>query len=301
MPALINTGPSPNGMHAAETFAICPRRRGFNAHPIPGAPRFTDALARGTLVHVGLAHHYARMRAKQRGEDPDRFYPVADAVRLMVGAVEPVERAVMARHVAPVMVALAAYDAHYATEITTTEIVAVEQVVEIPLPGFGGEGEPAAKTARIDLITRKTTPGSKLLFTDHKSAARIQREQAWYYARTWQFLGLRWLGRALGDVFGGVVLNQVQVGVAGPAFRRPSMDPVPGFFLSMPAGLAYFERLRWTFEKSGLPPALWPAVASEHTCRGRYSRCDHAARCEAAYPQPTQPLDVTVSLTRVEG
>lgn len=298
---LLNTGPSPNGWHKAETFMLCPRRRAWDwyGEQEHGKPWHSDATARGTLLHVGLAHYYRRMQATQQGEDPEQWYTPEVAVSLMPKVeTNAFDAITMERHVADVHKALQGYYADYAME--KLRIVAVETVVSFDnIPGMGGVGQPTAKTARIDLIYET---GGKLYFLDHKSAGRITREHKWQYSRSGQMLMLRWLGAGLGKRFGGVILNLVQVGAGGKKNQRPPLDSVPGMMVSLPLSLTFWEAMRLQFEASGLPPEMWPTVPSEHSCRGRYaSRCPHADKCDVAVPAITQvewpkfDLDKTVA------
>jgi hypothetical protein len=283
---LLNTGPSPNGWHKAETFMLCPRRRGWDhlAERDPGRGWHFPATARGTLVHVGLAHYYARMKCEQEGTDPDAYYDPETAIALLPRVEENEHDAcTMLVEVPTAIKALKGYIAHYAFE--KVRVLAVEQVVEIPVPGTGGPGEPPMKTARVDLIYSKGSgDNERIFFVDHKSTGRITNQHAKFYARSGQFLLLRWLGKHLGDRFGGVVLNLVQCAIENK-YTRPSLDPVPGFLVSLPLALGWFERQRIAFEESGLPPELWPPIPSEHTCQGRYSGCPYRDKCDVAVPE----------------
>lgn len=285
---ILNTGPSPNGSHKTEVAMRCLRQRGWDYHTEqePGRPWHSDATARGTLVHVGLAHYYRRLQAKQQGDDPEKWYSPETAVALMPQIEgNHHDKITLAKHVPEVLDALQGYYADYAHE--KIKVIAVETVVMFDnIPGMGGPGEPPAKTARIDLIYES---GGRLYFMDHKSAGRITKEHKWQYSRAGQILMLRWLGAGLGDKFGGVVLNLVQVGGQGNKNERPVLDPVPGFMVSLPMALVFWDKLRLAFEDSGLPPEMWPASPSEHTCRGRYaSRCPHWQKCDVAVPPRTQ-------------
>jgi hypothetical protein len=304
---LLNTGPSPNGWHKTETAMICLRRRGWDYATVadPGTPWHGDATARGTLLHVGLAHHYRRMQAVQEGENPDLWYEPAVAVALIPKVEENKHDAItLARHVPDVLTALAGYAAEFIHEVKTKRIIAVETVVNFDcIPGMGGLNQPPAKTGRIDLVYASGWgPNAKLFMLDHKSAGRITKTHAWQYSRSGQFLMLRWLAAGLKDKFGGVVLNLVQVGAQGYKTLRPPMDAVPGFMTSLPMSLVFWEQLRLEFEASGLPPEAWPASPSEHNCRGRYaSCCPHAAKCDMAVPARTQVDWPQLDLSKVFG
>ena len=302
---LLNTGPSPNGWHKAETFMLCPRRRGWDyaGEQEPGKPWHSEATARGTMLHVALAHHYSQVQAVQEDRDPDAFYAPEVALALLPQVeTNPADAALMATLIPQVIEAYRGYRADYAME--RLKVVAVETVVEMEIPGTGGPGQPPKKTGRVDLIYENSH--GQIVFMDHKSAGRITREHKWQYSRSGQFLMMRWLGAALGDRFGGVVLNLVQVGNQGKRNERPTLDAVPGFLTSLPLSIGYWERQRIAFEESGLPPELWPAVPSEHSCRGRYaSRCPHASKCDSAIPPITTfdwpTIDLQPLIDRLSG
>ena len=81
---LLDTGPSPFGWHRYETFLRCPQLYAWTYHAKePGEDG--RALAMGSLVHVGLAHHYARMRETQQGRDATAYYDPVDVLCTYMG------------------------------------------------------------------------------------------------------------------------------------------------------------------------------------------------------------------------
>src|SRR5690606_4417853 len=103
----------------------------------------SPALVKGSLVHPGLAHRYARLRAEQRGEDPDQLYEPHEAIA--VGALRNAavgsdlwhEFAPMAQEV------VAAYERYWS--VNQWRIVGVEQILRGEVDGF-------PYTQRADLI-----------------------------------------------------------------------------------------------------------------------------------------------------
>lgn len=64
---LINAGPSERGWHRIESVMRCPRLYAWE-HSGLIERQISEPLARGSLIHVGLAHHYQRMKENQLGE-----------------------------------------------------------------------------------------------------------------------------------------------------------------------------------------------------------------------------------------
>ena len=283
MPHLLYTGPSPDGIHADEAAALCLRRRGFEREM--GA-RDVEARARGTLVHVGLAHYYQRMMEKQEGRDPTAYYAPEDAAQLVAD-----QGSVVYSRVLPVVLAfLQEYPKLVKLKDYGLRILGVEILASVELPGWDALGLPP-KTLRVDVVGLQQ---GQIKIIDHKSTGYANgKEQAWAYARTWQFHLLAWLARQVTQrqgVSASPVLNLCQVGDQ-PKVLRPSLDLAPGRLASLPMSLAWHRMTRAFWEASGLPAREWPATASESTCRGRYSRCDYAAECDSAFPESVTGSD----------
>src|SRR5574340_1107447 len=85
-PVIIYSGPSERGWSYYSKFLRCPMLF-YWKHVYANANRFgwndyTYALTRGTLVHVGLAHHYARQWARENGKDEQRVISPIEAIRV---------------------------------------------------------------------------------------------------------------------------------------------------------------------------------------------------------------------------
>ena len=105
-PRILFTGPSPRGWHRLQTALECPQKFAWEYRY--GKVGFDDprriallsdklkqaeeqksnspALVRGTLIHLGLAHYYARLRETQNGRDPELYLPPEDALRVFCAA-----------------------------------------------------------------------------------------------------------------------------------------------------------------------------------------------------------------------
>jgi hypothetical protein len=271
-PLLLDTGPSPFGWHRYETFLRCPQLYAYShkgeKHDDSESGR---ALALGSMVHVGLAHHYARMREDQQGRDPAAYYEPLDAVTALAAKKDgPAWRefAGLARDI------VRGYVTRYAAE--RPEILHVEEVFALEFDG-------APLTMRVDLVWRGRD--GRVYFVDHKTTGRITTSHPRWYAVSGQFLAYRWAGRlAYGDQFGGVVCNLIQTDVKDITFARPQLAPVPGLLRKFPEAIREAWRRLQELEARNLAVSEWPAHPSEHTCWTRYGACPMYARCEWATP-----------------
>jgi hypothetical protein len=271
-PILLDTGQSPFGWHRYETFLRCPQ---LSAYSYKGEERndaeSPRALALGSMVHVGLAHYYARMREDQQGGDPGVLYEPIEAVRALAAK----KNGPAWREFAPLAQDITrAYMARYAAERPT--ILHVEEVFKLEFDG-------APITMRVDLVWR--AKDGRVYFVDHKTTGRVTTSHPRWYAMSGQFLAYRWAGRlAFGDDFGGTVCNLIQSDPKDISFSRPALAPVPGQFRKFPAAISEAWRRLQEIESRNLPVTEWPAHPSEHTCWTRYGACPAYARCEWATP-----------------
>ena len=266
-PILLDAGPSPRGWHRLQLFLECPQRFAFrhrdgekvrdDSHPSP-------PLATGSLIHVGLAHHYARMQARQQGRDPDAYYEPTDAVAALVTA----KGEGWAPFMATAQHAVEAYIAQYLSEKRT--ILHVEEVFEAD---FGGN----LLTARVDLVFEDAR--GKVWFEDHKTTGRIDAKQPLFYAVSGQVLAYRWIGQAVyGERFGGVSLNMVQTD--GTKFARPGLDPAPALMARFPRVVVETEARIAALDAEGRACEDWPRSPTELVCYHRYGACDFIERCK---------------------
>ena len=76
---LLDAGPSERGWHRIEAAARCLRLFALKESGHVPFPE-SEPLIRGSLVHIGLAHIYARKKEADAGGDPEQFYSPMDAV-----------------------------------------------------------------------------------------------------------------------------------------------------------------------------------------------------------------------------
>lgn len=257
---LINSGPSDRGFHRLESWLRCPQLYAWG-YGRKGAARFPPRLplVRGNLVHVGLAHSYARAKAVQEGRDPADYYPPLEAVELASREFPPdlVEQASL---VVPKV--LRAYVQHYGTE--PYRIVAVEEQREMEFFGY-------RYTARVDLEIEDA--GGKVWWLDHKTCNKIESKVFDRYTLSGQFLGLQHLGfKVWGEKFGGVLLNLL--GCAGtPTFAREAIEAAPWALERFPWIVKHAEEGIAATEALLARGEPVPMAVSEHVCMTSYGRC----------------------------
>lgn len=275
MNKVIFTGPSPRGWHRIQTFLECPQRFAFD-HPdecgTPADPVYAQlkaegrptsrALEVGSLIHLGLAQHYARMAMAQRGSHPDTYMKPLEAVKFVGGLQK-------SAHVEYVTDCLAAYFDHYRRE--DFEVVEVESLNEITFGGF-------QLTGRLDLAVRHRQTGLVYVM-DHKSTSRYSEAQRLAYSLSGQFHAYEWMARRkYGSDFGGMKINFVQ---HTPPYKFVRVDayPVPNLLRKLPITVVAAERAIEAIR--GQSPALsdWPVANSELVCSTKYGPCRHVQHC----------------------
>lgn len=262
---LINAGPSSSGWHRIEAFLLCPRRFAYrHLLKIDGGKK--RALSLGSLVHVGLAHHYARKKAAAEGKDPEVFYSVDDAISIAAAqAHDTGEECTSIFQTARNIVNK--YLLSYAME--QLEVVSVEEEYSATLR------DAWPFTARYDLVFRDAR--GKVWIRDYKTAAKPTAATAAAYSLSGQVLMMQVMGRGLwGSAFGGVRLDLIQ-SIAPFAVRRESPFAAPRAVASIVDTICNAEegiqRMR------GFDPNNYPATMTEHTCFTRYGPCSYANLC----------------------
>lgn len=274
---LINAGPSSRGSHRLGSFARCPQL--FAYEQLLGLDLGDRGpLVRGSIGHVGLAHHFARKRAERLEEDPERFYPVEEAMGLAAH-----EFGEMGMHFLPIAArAVAAYIA--ANAFTVREILYVEHEVRARV-----RWEPEYVVARPDrkdkayLITQRfdcvyKDSAGKIWIEDHKFAARILAKTVSRYALSSQFHLMQWFGHALyGDDFGGARINLIECSESPDKpvkLESLPVEPAPNAVRRYTRNLCDLEEQIEDLAAEGRDPWDYPMACHEQVCMTPYGRCD---------------------------
>lgn len=280
---IIYTGPSPRGWHRLQQAAECLQKYAwsYEAPKTEGSGSKSQALARGSLIHLALAQHYARMRAAQKdplvklGEQdedaPELWCDPEEAVRL-IARLEKTES-----HLDNVLTTYKAYNRYYdfEGEMQTMKILAVEDLLSATI---GGK---YLFTGRMDLVYEDL--GGRIWVLDHKTTARLTASHKEYYSISGQLLGYGFLARQkYGDRFAGIKVNLIQHGDS-PKFERITLPRAPNLESKFERIVMDIEESVERMQASGREFDNWPKAINEMTCHGRYGACAFIDQCRNGY------------------
>ena len=130
---ILNPGPSPRGWHRLQLAAECLQKYAWAYKGTTGKVdmKSRPALARGSLFHLAMAQHYARMRNRQNPSlgTPDDWCEPEEAVELMA-KVEGVES-----HIQAVLDTYQAYQRHFSDDEWRIKVLAVEELAQTTIGG----------------------------------------------------------------------------------------------------------------------------------------------------------------------
>jgi hypothetical protein len=268
-PKLINAGSSGEwGWHATELAMRCPQLFAYH-HRIKGAGigGDRDPLMKGSLVHQGLAHYYARVKNMNDDLDPELW---ATPDRAIEACAEELGTASF-KFIDLAKATVKNYASHYATE--TLAPMHIEEV-------FSGEVGGFKFTQRFDLVARNSA--GKVVIVDHKTTGRLSPDSARRYTLSGQFLGMQTFGRAIwGTDFGGVTINLIELPKWGGEFKfsRVEADPAPNALRGFPLTVLTARQRIADLDAAGTNPWNWPKALSEQTCVTPYGFCDGFDLC----------------------
>jgi len=291
---LLDAGPSEAGWSKWETANRCLQlyalRHELGEEGLTHLKRGGEALTRGAIGHVGIAHHYARIKARKNGEDPDQFYTTEAAIRIAASSWGFEGD----RWVDPVLDAMDDYCLHYGPEDADgiwpddgLELLAVEEQMR----GYVNhpDGDHLLYTQRGDLFVRDTRgmlipgPGGtrgKICYLDHKYVGFLNNDTINRYALDGQFLGYTWFGRQKhGDEFGGAFLNLIEVSGGRTSrapkkrFRRVPCPPSPEALAEFPQSIVDAGRHIEALKAEGRSPWKWPRRIAAGNCWNLWGPC----------------------------
>lgn len=265
-------GPSKQGPHRIESFAICPQLESYGNDL---RLRLTDekpATAIGTLVHVGLAYRYAAMLPFERWpswlvyRDPATGYPDPLLAIASCGYETPGYAAEAAR-------IFTWYQHFYSINVWTP--VLVEHQFEVTFPN----GEPY--TARTDLLAIEA---GEYVLIDHKTVPRLSKSIGRDYRTDRQMLTGLMLARAAGYDVKRVIINACSKEQPVPQFGRYDVPISPIAYERLALDTNYYlERLQAVRQTH---PDPWNRPRNTGSCVRKYGRCDYYPLCaEGPHPE----------------
>lgn len=289
---IINAGKSERGYHRLGLASVCLRSYAYTYADKVGSGEAggrsssegTDSvpLIRGSLLHLGLAHHYAHQSIRKHG------YALVNGVRItdseeLLPPVEAVEQEaerngiLWTGHVPSIVDCISAYARRWGND-DGWDILGIEHEYRMRLPKV--PREVSLYTQRADLVIREKATG-KIWIVDHKSAYMLNSKTAKQYVLHGQFLGYQAIGRKeYGSEFGGVLLNRIKIN--GHEFDRRPTEPAPASVSGFVQNMVHVEQQILQYQ--GLPPERWPGTLHETVCVSKYGECPFFHRCQWGKP-----------------
>jgi hypothetical protein len=278
-PILLNAGPSERGWHRLESGARCLRLYAYQNVLGMSFP-LSEPLVNGSLLHIGLAHHYQRLQAEQSGWPVDQWYTPEEAIERLadksaVNCSSAIERELWLSAAHPIIQAYRAYRQNYGAD-SGYKVVSVENELRARI----GK-EKWLYTQRADLVMEDAA--GKIWFWDHKSAYRIAAKTLRPHILNGQMLGYRMFGRQMyGERFGGVLLNRVKVRPPYQ-FDRSPVEAAPAALSRFTKNIVQIENRIQEYE--GRPFEEWPGAYSDLVCTHKYGPCDAFEVCQWGLPE----------------
>lgn len=257
-----STGPSKSGEHRRQDARDCWRLYAIKHRDNREPPRMEPPLAKGSMLHLALAHHYGKMARKPWAADPVEVMREAPA------------------NMAYVFEECRAVYAHYRESYPREpfEVLDVEREfsVKLRMTEFGQEiYEP---TARLDLVVREAGLAK---IEEHKTGSQFRNPREW--ARNGQIIGQHVLAfqnfpKTYGLDFGGLTINAMRTGdVRG--VRRDYITIAANALKSWPKTTYFWLRqeaeMRAKFADK--PWDQWPE--NYGNCTGRWGACELYDAC----------------------
>lgn len=250
-----SSGPSSSGWHRIETAETCARK--FAVFYVEGLqpPKMSAALARGSLLHEGMKHHYGQMAKLPWALDPIKAMWQAPAD--------------ISWTFEECRVILEGYRTWYKNE--PFEVLDIEREFEVNIG-------PYKFTARLDLVVKE---GGCAKIYELKSGSELRGVREW--KRSGQIIGQCAIGKALfqqiyGIPFGGLVINGLRTGEIRD-YKRTPIEISDASMETWPRSVYHwFKQIDRNKTEFGSDSWNWPE--SHQSCVGRYGQCALYDACD---------------------
>ena len=272
-PQIIFTGPSPRGWHRLQQAAECLQKYAYTYGTCPDkkdgivdrdAEMKRPALVKGSLMHLALAQHYARIYQTQQGEDPAAFVEPKDAVCFLADAQGTPQYKDL------ICFVYDEYAHRYADDHKRMKITGIERLFQHKVRGKH------LLTGRIDLMY--CDEADRNWVCDHKTTGRLTASHKKYYSASGQLIGYQYLTRMNGYDIAGMKLNLIEVSET-PKFERITCPRGPHFEQQFEQTVEDIEESILRMQQVHRPLDEWPKAMNELTCYHRYGACKFLDRC----------------------
>jgi hypothetical protein len=270
---IIFTGPSSRGWHRLQQAAECLQKYAWTyGTGEGGAKGIVDKeaeskkppLAKGELLHLALAQHYARIYQRQNNQNPDKYMHPHQAIEFMAGVRGSSQYLNLIRTVYD------AYAEQYHRDEDELQIEGIERLFETHVRGT------YLFTGRIDLMWRDR--GGQLWACDHKTTSKLTSAHKEFYAASGQLIGYQHLVRKQYPELAGMKLNLVELSDR-PRFERIVLPRSPLFEHEFEQTVVDTEESIARIQAQNRPLDRWPKAMNEMTCYGRYGACPFLTQC----------------------
>jgi hypothetical protein len=255
----LNTGRSSFGFSRFQTFAQCPRKYAYDyiskekvIYP------FSKSLEKGSMVHIGLAHHYLDSNNYLNPQQAIKKY----SSELIHGTEEEI------------------------TECTDKSLIAIEQYIEnykedkFEILHVEKEFEyyvaPARKmTQRVDLIYRDLET-EEVVFCDHKTTSRYSESIKDNYRMSGQFIGYTMIAKQHFGISNPRILLNVIVLTKQIRFYRHFLQMSQNAIINYPKMICHIFNLMDNYSDT---VDEYPMIITEFSCNGKYGKCPHFDKC----------------------
>lgn len=293
---LVDGGSSPRGWHRLMSGLRCPQLLAYQSKLRIVMPE-TEVLARGSLVHAGLAAYYRRLQAIQDGKDPNAFHGYEDAMRIVTERADsrPTARQapegesprsyrnpLSARYsdILPRCLEALRYFVDHASRYPARRIIAVERVLQAMIPSGDPNIPGQLYTQRADLI--EVDLDGFIVITDHKTRGKKDIRQERAYARSGQFQGYHQFGRTNFPArFGGCYIQFITMGDKKTSIERVAPPVYPWRIDGFVDTIRHGERIEHELAQRNIDPWRYPKVGIDNgCCEHRYGPCEAAVFCD---------------------
>ena len=257
----INTGRSKFGFSRFQTFAQCPRKYAYDyiskekvVYP------FSKSLEKGSMVHVGLAHHYGNLKENNAYIEPiQSIEKYSDELNGFVDEIEECKNKSIE--------AVEQYIENYIED--DFEILHIEKEFEYNVA-------PARRlTQRVDLIYRDKRT-NEIVFCDHKTTSRYSENIKDNYRMSGQFIGYHYIAKQFFGIENPKILLNVIVLTKQVRFYRHFLQLSTHAINNYPKMICHIFNLMDNYSEN---VEEYPMIITEFSCNGKYGRCPHFDKC----------------------
>lgn len=238
--------------------------------------------ARGTAMHLVMAHHWKRIQAIQEGRDPDEWYPPLEALQVARGRGVVVITDEVSVQVAEMYARNFRSDDPRAPRVLHVEESLPIDCGVLDCPGHPDHGQPIIYESVMDLVVHGVgKDAGSIYLDDYKNHARVTPRERDGYQLDWQFVMMALTGSTyFGDAF-----RFPRVRLFDYDKQAHTVEPIHVTRHLVSRATARYARRRHRLAQldlelaAGADPYAVDAALTETACSHRYGLCDGYQLC----------------------